>query len=114
MHAGAPDALEALVELAPFGSVVDFLDELEFTHRLDTFTVAHISQTVEQVRAALGVLRAFGWQHNDLRCSNVLVFAFAAFPPTITAKLADFGAASAHVEGDDVAVLRTELFALLA
>ena len=86
------DTGNVLTELAPFGSLRDLVDDLEFEGRLGDLTDAHVDRIIEQVDEALDELAARGYAHNDLRASNVLVFSFCARDPAATrVKLCDFG-----------------------
>ena len=80
------------VELAPFGSVRDLVDDLEFEGRIEDLTDTHVDRIIEQVEGALCDMACVGLAHNDVTSTNVLVFNFDAKDPEATrVKLCDFG-----------------------
>jgi serine/threonine protein kinase len=98
-----------IVELAPFGSVQDLVDDLEFENRTADLSDSHIDVIVRQIECAVGELCARGLRHNDLSPRNILVFAFNPRDPEATrVKLADFGDVCAG-ERDSIDALRREI-----
>ena len=103
------DRTELVLELAPFGSVVDLADTLEFAGD-DGLTLAHVECAAAQVETALQTLAALGWEHGDLRAQNVLVFAFHLKVPSLMhVKLGDFGSSCKYTHGESLTALRREL-----
>ena len=90
MCTAAPDGQELLLtELAPYGSLDEYLERHE--HEV---TLAHKLVIMQQVCGGMVALTAAGLIHRDLAMRNVLVFAFdAALPGATVVKITDFGLA---------------------
>ena len=94
-----------LTELAPHGSLDQFLEERE-----DEVTLPHKLKMLEQICAGMIALSGTGMVHRDLATRNILVFAFDAGNPAATVvKITDFGLAvermyqtHATVQGDEL------------
>ena len=76
-----------LVEFAPYGSLTDFLEDLE-----DKITLAHKVTILRQIASGMEALAEQGLVHRDLAARNVLVFHFdASNSEALRVKISDFG-----------------------
>lgn len=80
-----------LVPIAPFGSILDLVDHLEFEGA--SLDPMHVAAVLLQVAHALVHLRTHGVDHGDVAARNVFVFQFQPGEPTIQARLGDYGEA---------------------
>lgn len=85
--------LSLVVPIAPFGSIVDLADHIDF----DGCTISAAHSAVALVQVACAVLHLDGQciVHGDVAARNVLVHTYDASRPLSThVALADFGSAS--------------------
>ena len=67
-----------IVEVAPFGSMVDLADSVDFAEA-PAFELCHLKQAERQAQAACAWLAARRRKHGDLRPQNALVFGYDSF-----------------------------------
>ena len=96
-----------VVERAPFGSIVDYADTLEFLGEI--LSSHQRAQVLADARCGVEQLNELGFRHGDLRARNVLLFALHP----MLAKLGDFGeAAPGRTAECEVQRLQNEVLAL--